>query len=83
MTIVPLMAILTLVTLRIVNILNWIRDHILEMQDDLKELKGISNDIYTQGLRITASTPSWEMAMTSTLDQSSARNKNMAYNEES
>jgi len=66
MTIMPLLAILTLVTLKIVNILNWIRDHILEIQDDLKELNDINNDIYTQGLIVTSSLPKWGTIQTET-----------------
>lgn len=41
--------------MKIVNSVNWIRNHILQMHDEYDELRRISDDIYTQGLRITES----------------------------
>lgn len=41
--------------IKIVSSITWIRNHILQMHDKYDELRRISNDIYTQGLRITES----------------------------
>lgn len=41
--------------MKIVSSITWIRNHILQMHDEYDELRGISDDIYTQGLRITES----------------------------
>lgn len=41
--------------IKIVSSIAWIRNHILQMHDECDELRRISNDIYTQGLRITES----------------------------
>lgn len=41
--------------MKIVNSITWIRNHILQMHDEYDELRRISDDIYTQGLRITES----------------------------
>ena len=41
--------------MKIVNSVTWIRNHILQMHDEYDELRRISDDIYTQGLRITES----------------------------
>ena len=41
--------------MKIVSNITWIRNHILRMHDECNELRRISDDIYTQGLRITES----------------------------
>lgn len=41
--------------MKIVSSITWIRNHILQMHDEYDELRRISDDIYTQGLRITES----------------------------
>lgn len=41
--------------MKIVNSVTWIRNHILKMHDEYNELRRISDDVYTQGLRITES----------------------------
>lgn len=41
--------------IKIVSSITWIRNHILQMHDECDELRRISDDIYTQGLRITES----------------------------
>ena len=41
--------------MKITNSVTWIRNHILQMHDEYDELRRISDDIYTQGLRITES----------------------------
>ena len=41
--------------MKIANSVTWIRNHILQMHDEYDELRRISDDIYTQGLRITES----------------------------
>ena len=41
--------------MKIVSNITWIRNHILRMHDEYDELRRISDDIYTQGLRITES----------------------------
>lgn len=41
--------------MKIVGSIAWIRNHILQMHDEYDELRRISDDIYTQGLRITES----------------------------
>lgn len=41
--------------MKIVSSIAWIRNHILKMHDEYDELRRISDDIYTQGLRITES----------------------------
>lgn len=41
--------------MKIVNSVTWIRNHILQVHDEYNELRRISDDIYTQGLRITES----------------------------
>lgn len=51
MTIATIMILL----MKIVSNITWIRNHILRMHDECNELRRISDDIYTQGLRITES----------------------------
>lgn len=51
MTIATIMILL----MKIVSSITWIRNHILRMHDECNELRRISDDIYTQGLRITES----------------------------
>lgn len=41
--------------MKIVSSITWIQNHILRMHDECNELRRISDDIYTQGLRITES----------------------------
>lgn len=41
--------------MKIVSSITWIRNHILQMHDECDELRRISDNIYTQGLRITES----------------------------
>lgn len=41
--------------MKIVSSITWIQNHILRMHDEYDELSRISDDIYTQGLRITES----------------------------
>ena len=41
--------------IKIVSSITWIRNHILQIHDECDELRRISDDIYTQGLRITES----------------------------
>lgn len=41
--------------MKIVNSIAWIQNHILQIHDEYNKLRRISDDIYTQGLRITAS----------------------------
>ena len=41
--------------MKIVSSITWIQNHILRMHDEYDELRRISDDIYTQGLRITES----------------------------
>ena len=41
--------------MKIVSSITWIQNHILRMRDEYDELLRISDDIYTQGLRITES----------------------------
>lgn len=41
--------------MKIANSVTWIRNHILKMHDEYDKLRRISDDIYTQGLRITES----------------------------
>ena len=41
--------------MKIVSSITWIQNHILQMHDEYDELRRISDDIYTQGLRITES----------------------------
>lgn len=41
--------------MKIVSSITWIQNHILRMHDEYDELRRISDDIYTQGLRITGS----------------------------
>lgn len=41
--------------MKIVNSITWIQNHILQIHDEYNKLRRISDDIYTQGLRITAS----------------------------
>lgn len=41
--------------MKIVSSITWIQNHILRMHDEYNELRRISDDIYTQGLRITES----------------------------
>lgn len=41
--------------MKIVSRITWIGNHILQMHDEYNELRRISDDIYTQGLRITES----------------------------
>lgn len=38
--------------MKIVSSITWIQNHILRMHDEYDELRRISDDIYTQGLRI-------------------------------
>lgn len=40
--------------MKIVSSITWIQNHILRMHDEYDELRRISDDIYTQGLRINA-----------------------------
>jgi hypothetical protein len=52
-TLIGLTIATTLILLiKIVSSIAWIRNHILQMHDECDELRRISNDIYTQGLRI-------------------------------
>lgn len=41
--------------MKIVSSITWIQNHVLRMHDECDELRRISDDIYTQGLRITES----------------------------
>ena len=41
--------------MKIVNSITWIQNHILQIHDEYNKLRRISDDIYTQGLRITTS----------------------------
>ena len=41
--------------MKIVSSITWIQNHVLRMHDEYDELRRISDDIYTQGLRITES----------------------------
>ena len=41
--------------MKIVSRITWIGNHILQMHEEYDELRRISDDIYTQGLRITES----------------------------
>ena len=41
--------------MKIVSSITWIQNHILRMHDEYDELRRISDDIYTQGLRIAGS----------------------------
>lgn len=41
--------------MKIVSSITWIQNHILRMHDEYDELHRISDDIYTQGLRIAGS----------------------------
>ena len=41
--------------MKIVSRITWIGNHILQMHEEYNELRRISDDIYTQGLRITES----------------------------
>lgn len=41
--------------MKIGNSITWIQNHILQIHDEYNKLRRISDDIYTQGLRITAS----------------------------
>lgn len=54
--IVATIMILGLVAIRIVNGISWIQDRIIEMTDELHELKAISDDIYTQGMTLVRQT---------------------------
>ena len=49
------LATMLILLMKIVNSVTWIRNHILQMHDEYDELRRISDDIYTQGLRITES----------------------------
>ena len=40
--------------MKIVSSITWIQNHILRMHDEYDELRRISDDINTQGLRINA-----------------------------
>ena len=48
-------ATMLILLMKITNSVTWIRNHILQMHDEYDELRRISDDIYTQGLRITES----------------------------
>lgn len=55
-TLIVLTIAMTMILLmKIVSSIAWIRNHILKMHDEYDELRRISDDIYTQGLRITES----------------------------
>lgn len=41
--------------MKIVSSITWIQNHILRMHDEYDEFHRISDDIYTQGLRIAGS----------------------------
>lgn len=41
--------------MKIVDSVTWIRNNILQINDEYDDLRRISDDIYTQGLRITES----------------------------
>lgn len=49
------MATMLILLMEIVNSITWIQNHILQIHDEYNKLRRISDDIYTQGLRITAS----------------------------
>lgn len=49
------MATMLILLMKIVNSITWIQNHILQIHDECNKLRRISDDIYTQGLRITAS----------------------------
>lgn len=49
------MAMMLILLMKIVNSITWIQNHILQIHDEYNKLRRISDDIYTQGLRITAS----------------------------
>lgn len=49
------MATMLILLMKIVNSIAWIQNHILQIHDEYNKLRRISDDIYTQGLRITAS----------------------------
>ena len=49
------MATMLILLMKIVNSITWIQNHILQIHDEYNKLRRISDDIYTQGLRITAS----------------------------
>ena len=49
------LATMLILLMKIANSVTWIRNHILQMHDEYDELRRISDDIYTQGLRITES----------------------------
>ena len=49
------LATMLILLMKIVNSITWIQNHILQIHDEYNKLRRISDDIYTQGLRITAS----------------------------
>lgn len=49
------MATMLILLMKIVNSITWIQNHILQIHDEYNKPRRISDDIYTQGLRITAS----------------------------
>lgn len=49
------MATMLILLMKIVNSITRIQNHILQIHDEYNKLRRISDDIYTQGLRITAS----------------------------
>lgn len=48
-------ATMLILLMKIGNSITWIQNHILQIHDEYNKLRRISDDIYTQGLRITAS----------------------------
>lgn len=48
-------ATMLILLMKIVNSITWIQNHILQIHDEYNKLRRINDDIYTQGLRITAS----------------------------
>ena len=49
------LATMLILLMKVVNSITWIQNHILQIHDEYNKLRRISDDIYTQGLRITAS----------------------------
>lgn len=49
------MATMLILLMKIVNSITWIQNHILQIHDEYNKLRRTSDDICTQGLRITAS----------------------------
>jgi hypothetical protein len=49
------LATMLILLMKIVNSITWIQNHILQIHDEYNKLRRISDDIYTQGLRITTS----------------------------